>query len=353
MEGFNELKMNRQKSDALFGEKIKPASTGKNERLLGTELFQMRSTVLEQATLFLPLGLTLFVLPLLFDASLSDLVQIVSVTLIVIWPAYTLVQSGPLSSATADIIGRLGELDAKLDSSELEPVCEKPEDYPVAPEFMRLTCTDISYVYPKRSQEILNGEKAFTLDADDFSIGKGELVILRGGNGSGKSTFMRILEGLAKPSKGAIEVDGVGIDEIDDASYRGLFSIVMADFHLFDKFYGSEKNESLEKWAEMLKLESKISDVLPTESLSSGQKKRMALLAAILENRQILLLDEVAADFDPVFREAYYRQILPELKAEGRTLLVISHDDRYYDAADRILTMREGKLAEDNSLAPA
>ncbi len=83
---------------------------------------------------------------------------------------------------------------------------------------------------------------------------------------------------------------------------------------------------------------------LPTVNLSSGQKKRMALLAAILENRPILLLDEVAADFDPGAREAYYREILPQLKAEGRTLFVISHDDRYYDIADRVITMSEGRL---------
>jgi putative ATP-binding cassette transporter len=176
------------------------------------------------------------------------------------------------------------------------------------------------------------------------------MVIMRGGNGSGKSTFMRILAGLEKPSEGELSVNGETIAELGDANYRALFSIVMADFHLFDRFYGYEGLDSprARKWIDALDLRDRVSidKPLPTLELSSGQKKRMALLAAILEDRQVLLFDEVAADFDPYYREKYYRQILPALKEEGRTLLVISHDDRYYDVADRVVTMSEGALRD-------
>lgn len=346
IEGFNELKMNRRKSDALFNGKISPANQEKNARLLGTELYQMRSLVLEQATLFLPLGLTLFVLPSIVQTTTADLVKIISVTLIVIWPAYTLVQFGPVSAAAAGIIERLREMEMQLEASELEPVIQNESDYPHAPEFKCITCSDIEFVYPKRPGDA----KAFILKINDFYLKKGEFVIMRGGNGSGKSTFMRILAGLASPPSGKVEVDGVNLPEIGEANYRELFSLIMADFHLFDKFYGCSTNSAqFRKWINKLELYNEVKDMnnLPTASLSSGQKKRMALLAAILENRQILLLDEVAADFDPHFREVYYREILPELKAEGRTLFVISHDDRYYDIADRVLTMREGAIAEE------
>ncbi len=347
IEGFNELKMNRQKSEALFLEKISPASHNKNTRLLGTELYQMRSIVLEQATLFLPLGLTLFALPMLTEIATEDLIKIISVTLVVIWPAYTLVQIGPISSAAARIIERLTDLESQLDASVLESEVESDKDFPVAPQFNRLAGSKIEYVYPKRRGE----EKAFSLKVDSFHIEKGEFVIMRGGNGSGKSTFMRILAGLVMPSEGQITVDDVPHSQIGEANYRALFSLVMTDFHLFDGFYGYGDVDpvQLHKWIGKLGLEGKVKDgkELPTIDLSSGQKKRMALLAAILENRPIMLLDEVAADFDPHFREVYYREILPELKAEGRTLFVISHDDRYYDIADRILTMREGSIAEE------
>ncbi len=345
--GFNELKMNRPKSDALFNRKIRPASQAKNERLLGTELYQMNSIVLEQATLFLPLGLTLFLLPSFFQTATADLVKIVSVTLVVIWPAYTLVQFGPVSTAAAGIIERLTALEKQLEEAELEPVIESEAAYPKAPDFESLSCTEIDYLYPKRKGD----EKAFALRVDNFYLNKGELVIMRGGNGSGKSTFMRILAGLAQPADGCITVNGINSPKIDAARYRALFSIVMTDFHLFDDFYGYEHmdQEQLHKWVDKLGLQSKVIDgkELPTVDLSSGQKKRMALLAAIMENRQILLLDEVAADFDPHFREKYYNEILPELKQEGRTLFVISHDDRYYHIADRVLTMREGSITAD------
>lgn len=345
--GFNELKMNRRKSEALFNEKIDPASKDKNERLLVTELTQMRSIVLEQATLFLPLGLTLFLLPTFFTVQAADLVKIISVTLIVIWPAYTLVQFGPVSSAAADIIKRLTDFNEQLEISELEPIIEKDEDYPKAPDFKSLVCQNVEFTYPKRQGD----EKAFSIKVDNFHIEKGELVIMRGGNGSGKSTFMRIFAGLDAPTSGMIEVDGINQLNIGESNYRALFSIVMADFHLFDRFYGSSNIDTVQfnKWVSKLGLIGKVSNIneLPTVNLSSGQKKRMALLTAILENRQIMLLDEVAADFDPYARELYYREILPELKAEGRTLFVISHDDRYYNIADRILTMREGNVFEE------
>lgn len=347
IKGFNELKMNRRKSDALFARNIKPASDTKNERLLGTELYQMRSMVLEQATLFLPLGLTLFILPLFFQTATADLVKIISVTLIVIWPAYTLVQCGPISEAAAGIINRLAQLETQLEKSTLEPVIDKEEDYPRAPEFHRLSCHHLEYVYPKR----MGDEKSFSLKMDEFHLEKGELVIMRGGNGSGKSTFMRILAGLTHPSSGSVQVDGTDRRELGEANYRDLFSVVMTDFRLFDKFYGAGDIDGAQfyQWVGKLGLQGKVThaDELPTVSLSSGQKKRMALLAAIMENRPILLLDEVAADFDPHFRELYYKEILPALKAEGRTLFVISHDDRYYSIADRVLTMREGSVFEE------
>ncbi len=344
IEGFNELKMNRKKSDALFNEKVSAASAEKNTRLLDTELVLTRSLVLEQATLFLPLGLTLFLLPSLFEIATEDLIKIISVTLIVIWPAYTLVQFGPVSEAAAGIIKRLQDLEEKLEKAELEPVIEEGEAYPQAPEFSRVSFSGVTFTYPKRSAD----EEAFSIAIDDFSMEKGELIVMRGGNGSGKSTFMRILAGLEQAASGRVAVDGTDIKELGSANYRALFSIVMTDFHLFDGFYGCEPDtEQFNKWVAKLGLSGKAADKkrLPTVNLSSGQKKRMALLAAILENRPILLLDEVAADFDPNAREAYYREILPQLKAEGRTLFVISHDDRYYDIADRVITMSEGRLA--------
>jgi putative ATP-binding cassette transporter len=342
LEGFNELKMNRRRSDALFESEIAPASRKKSERQLTSELLRMQSSILEQVTLFIPLGLTLFVLPLFTEIAPDDLVQIISITLIVIWPAYMLVQIGPVSSAAAATIGRLQEIEEKLDSANLEPVTEDGI-YPVPPAFTdKIVCANLTYAYKMREGD----KEPFKLTIPEIYLEEGELVIMRGGNGSGKSTFMRLLAGLTIPSGGTITVDGVDKKVIGEAEYRSLFSLVMTDFHLFDKFYGMDDLDPayFRKWVSILGLDGIFTDMskLPTVNLSSGQRKRAALLAAICEGRGIMLLDEVAADFDPYFREKYYREVLPTLKEEGKTLFVISHDDRYYDIADRIITMSEG-----------
>ena len=134
--------------------------------------------------------------------------------------------------------------------------------------------------------------------------------------------------------------------QVGEDEYRALFSVIFPDFHLFGRFYGLEVNpEQFNGWVDRLHLKEKIRDgQIMVNDLSSGQRKRMALLTAILENRPVMLMDEVAADFDPTFREMFYREILPVLKAEGRTIFAISHDDRYYDVADQLLTMQYGKF---------
>jgi putative ATP-binding cassette transporter len=87
---------------------------------------------------------------------------------------------------------------------------------------------------------------------------------------------------------------------------------------------------------------------LSTIELSQGQRKRLALLTAFLEDRPFYIFDEWAADQDPFFREVFYLQLLPELKAKGKTVLVISHDDRYYSLGDRIIKLDYGKIEFDN-----
>ena len=103
-----------------------------------------------------------------------------------------------------------------------------------------------------------------------------------------------------------------------------------------------------------LKLDHKVTvvnGVFSTLALSDGQRKRLALLVALMEDRDIYLFDEWAADQDPLFKEIFYRTILPELKTKGKVVAVISHDDRYFDVADRILTMEQGRLLPEASHA--
>lgn len=345
VEGFTELKMNAARSDDLFSRRIAPAAAYKADRMLLTERLHAKAMVIEQATLFIPLAMTVFVLPSITPVSTEDLVRIVSVTLITIWPAYVLVQFGPAAYAANLALARLHELDSMLDktlqSGVSDDVMEKMD---LIRNFSGITCDNVDFVYPAQP-----GQEPFAILIRAFHLARGELVIMRGGNGSGKTTFMRMLAGLTPPTSGVLNVDGKPVLPGMYASYRELFSVIFTDFHLFNGFYGMNPDPELtEKWLKRLQLSEKVriaDGVFSTTNLSSGQRKRMALLSAILENRPILLMDEVAADFDAPFRDFFYNELLPELNAEGRTILAISHDDRYYSKMNaRILTMREGML---------
>ncbi|MFY9571046.1 MAG: ABC transporter ATP-binding protein, partial [Blastocatellia bacterium] len=87
--------------------------------------------------------------------------------------------------------------------------------------------------------------------------------------------------------------------------------------------------------------------VLSTTNLSQGQRKRLALLTAYMEDRAVYVFDEWAADQDPLFKRVFYYHLLPDLKARGKMVLVISHDDQYYHVADRIVKLEYGKIEYD------
>jgi putative ATP-binding cassette transporter len=301
--------------------------------------------VLNQAGLFIPLGLIVFIVPALTAINLPSMVEILTVTLIITAPAGLLSNFVSAADAANNTLFKIGIIEKQLDAVGDGDAQEDLAAPPQPPDFSRIEVKGLVFHYPGAGDQM-----GFSLRVENFSLERGELVIIKGGNGSGKSTFMYILAGLLPPGEGDILVDGRPASSLKGADYRSLFSILFADFHLFADFYGlSFDKKDLEYWAERLKVSEFIktyenSGKLPATALSSGQRKRMALLAAILENRPVLLLDEVAADFDPEFRSRYYREIIPELKAAGRTLILVSHDDRYYDTADRVLEFREGTI---------
>jgi len=194
----------------------------------------------------------------------------------------------------------------------------------------------------------------FSLKPVNLSIKKGELIFLIGKNGSGKSTFSMLLTGIFKPMQGEIYLDDKKINEENIYKYRSLISAVFSDFHLFTQILKDEnlvddEDEKLKFWLHFLELEQKITiknSKLNTTKLSSGQRKRLAILLALLEERDILILDEFAADQDPVFRRFFYTKLLPLLKKQGKTIFAITHDDAYFDSADRILLAQNGSINE-------
>ena len=195
---------------------------------------------------------------------------------------------------------------------------------------------------------------AFGVGPFNEKIQRGELLFVIGGNGSGKSTFLKLLTGLYYPQEGGLSVDDTLIEAGNYAAYRSLFSIIFTDFHLFDKFYGvpDVDAQTVNEWLEKMQMQHKVeykNGGFTSTNLSTGQRKRLAFIAAMLEDRPILVMDEFAADQDPQFRQYFYETLLGEVKSMGKTIIAVTHDDHYFHVADRVWKMDEGRI-EKHSL---
>jgi len=182
-------------------------------------------------------------------------------------------------------------------------------------------------------------------------VQRGEIIFLVGGNGSGKSTALRLMTGLYKADAGQIMVDGRVLDSFGFAGLREQFSAIFANFHLFDRLYGLENisEQSVNQLIDDMELTGKVrykNGQFTDLNLSTGQRKRLALIAAILEDRPIYAFDEWSAEQDAHFREVFYRKILPQLKQKGKTIIAVTHDERYWNVADRIVKFDLGKIQE-------
>jgi len=165
---------------------------------------------------------------------------------------------------------------------------------------------------------------------------------------------MKLLAGLYKPDSGEIVFDGTLVSDQTRQNYRELLAAVFSDFHLFQRLYGipnpilPEVDQLLTRF-HLIDKTRVVDDRFLTIDLSSGQRKRLALIVALLEKRPLLLLDEWAADQDPEFRREFYYKLLPDLNRAGVTVVAVTHDDRYIEKLDvpvRRLHMDEGHIVE-------
>lgn len=206
-----------------------------------------------------------------------------------------------------------------------------------------LAVDGVRYRFPAAAEDA-----TFALDIPHLDIRRGEITFIVGGNGSGKTTLIKILLGLYQPDSGAVLLDGEPVTTAELDAYRQLFSGVFADYHLFDELMAGPGGEGrLNFWRRRLGLADAVEfrdGRFSTTDLSTGQRKRLAFIHAVLEDRPILMFDEWAADQDPDFRALFYRTLLPELRLAGKTVIAVSHDDRYFDAADRVVHMAGGRI---------
>lgn len=218
-------------------------------------------------------------------------------------------------------------------------------------QFREIDYDNIVFRYP----DVAN-DHVFQSGPWSLRIRRGEVVFLKGGNGSGKSTALRLMCGLYLPLSGVIRVDGKILDDFGAAGFREQFGVIFNNFHLFDRLYGLEAISvaRVDELIAKMGLTGKVSfndGQFSTLALSTGQRKRLALIVAILEDRPILVFDEWPAEQDVAFRDYFYMELIPELKQQGKTILAASHDERYWSVADRVLAFDLGSLESGNTLS--
>jgi putative pyoverdin transport system ATP-binding/permease protein len=197
----------------------------------------------------------------------------------------------------------------------------------------------------------LQGGPGFRLGPVDLTFEPGQITFIVGGNGSGKSTLAKLITGLYVPDSGFLTLNGEKIDHDNIEWFRQNCSAIFTDFHLFEDYLGFDRpgiDDEVRHCLHQLQIAHKVTvqdGRLSTVALSQGQRKRLALLTALLEDRQIYLFDEWAADQEPRFREVFYKELLPGLKRRGKTVIVITHDDRYFDCADQLVKLDFGQIA--------
>ncbi len=342
-DGIKELKLHARRREAFLTEEVQvTAASSRDYRVNALKIFAIASSVGE-LLIFIILGLLVFGLPQLATISTPVLSGYVLTLTYLTRPLQGILELLPGLSQANVALHKIDTLGLSLAShSEIIPE-DKPDPQPFS---KSLELIQITHTYRRD-----NEESNFTLGSINLTFHPGELIFLVGGNGSGKSTLAKLITGLYIPEAGEIRLDGEPITDQNREAYRQLFTTVFSDFYLFERILGISLNNldtQAQEYLRQLQLEHKVQvkeGALSTIDLSQGQRKRLALLTAYLEDRPIYLFDEWASDQDPFFREIFYKQLLPELKHRGKTVLVISHDDRYFHLADRIIKLDYGKLA--------
>jgi putative ATP-binding cassette transporter len=347
-DGIKELKLNRYRRESFFAEDLGPTVAQLREHNMVAVKCHIVASAWSQSVFYMLLALLLFVLTPAGVITRQALTAYVFVALFATAPLWALVAALPMLSRGQTALDRIETVGMRLGDG---PVVASPAI--VSPHALRIEFEQVQFAYGDTS----NGG-GFALGPLDFTLEPGELVFVTGGNGSGKSTFVKVLTGLYPPASGNIRLSGTTIDAANNESYRELFSVVYSDFFLFDRLPGSistELQNEAHEYLLTLKLDQKVrvvGNTLSTTALSQGQRRRLALLMAYLEDRSIYVLDEWAADQDPNFREVFYTRLLPELKRKGKTVVVVTHDDRYFHLGDRLVNLDYGKI-QDHSGSPS
>ena len=348
-EGAKELRIHRPRRQRMFLHGIQNTAN----RICDTQIRSINTFVIAKSLgsmlFFVVIGLALALQSWWPSADKTVMSGFVLVLLYMKGPLEHLIGTLPIISKAQIAFRRIAELSKQFSSPEPHLLLDD-QSQPATP-LHSLVLNQVSYSFAP-----VPGSEPFRLGPVNVSIQQGDIVFIVGENGCGKTTLIKLLLGLYAPQSGSIELNGQAVTAANRDDYRQIFTTIFADYYLFDDVIQGDKPvpEDAARYLRRLEIDHKVSirdGVFSTTDLSTGQRKRLALVSAWLEERPVLVFDEWAADQDPTFRRIFYTELLPDLKRLGKTIIVISHDDRYFDIADQLIRLHAGKVVSE--LQPA
>ncbi|WP_394833988.1 cyclic peptide export ABC transporter [Pendulispora rubella] len=344
-EGAKELRMNRRRRARVHGVQLR----GSVDRIRDLKMTAMRAFWASRAFSAMLFFAGIGAIVALGDHYTVDAGTVSGFALVLLYikgPIEQVVIQLPSVGQAQISLKRVAELSAAFQTPELS-LADTTDTAPARDALQSIELRGARYRFPAAQ-----GSSTFELGPVDLTIQQGETLFITGENGCGKTTLLMVLLGLYEPTGGELLLDGASVEPRARDAYRQLFSPVFFDYLLFqDLITRADSDADLARdYLERLEIAHKVTiedGAFSTIDLSAGQRKRLALVQAYLENRPILVFDEWAAEQDPTFRRVFYTEILPDLKRQGKTLVVISHDDRYFHVADRRVTLRSGRIVED------
>ena len=357
-DGFKDLKLHVSRRLAFWSELLVPAAAEYRKKLVAGRTYYSMSTTWGQTVFFL-FVLGLFLLSAIAEPDVRVLTGYALVALYMRGSMNSLLSALPfwsnanLALERVESLGLSIEADAAShDDSFTAPIAVGMAD---AQEFgseesLRITLRGVMHTYTTDEED-----GSFTLGPINLDLKAGQLLFLTGANGSGKTTLVKLLTGLYLPEEGEILSNGVPLTPATAEKYRSNFSAVFADSYVFDQLLGISDNDldtRAQSFLQLLQLENKVSienGRLSTTDLSTGQRSRLSLMLAYLEDSPAYVFDEWAAGQDPAFKRLFYHTFLPELRDRGKLIVAITHDDHYYDIADRLVKLDSGQIEFDQT----
>jgi cyclic peptide transporter len=343
IDGYKELNFNKARKSEFLGNRLSQHAKEYRDTTIKAELFWNLANNWNNGVVFIGIGALIFISTASAVATATLMMHFIVVILYMIGPITVLMNSFQSIYNAKVSVEKVASL--QLDVNGIESSEYHHES--TAKCIEKIEYDAVEFSYSKTEFE----SSAFSVGPISLSVSKGEMIFLVGGNGSGKTTIAKVLSGLFYPTAGEIRVNGKAITKQSLSKFYDYFSTIFQDYYLFEEIINksgaaidtAEVEQMLTKLGLFGKVEIKDGRLLTTK-LSYGQRKRLALLLAYFEDSEIYIFDEWAADQDPEFREFFYREFLMDLKDRGKTIFVISHDERYFDCADRVVKFERGTI---------